>query len=71
VRSCARSRTPVNSGIGRDAQGFAAGELEFRDGGDDAIVVVSHPREVGGPDWPAETATVIRFRDDRFVEMQD
>jgi len=45
--------------------------LEFRDGGGDAVVVVSHPREIGGPEWPAETATVMRFRDERVISLQD
>jgi len=52
-------------------QGFARGKLEFRDGGEEAIVVVSHPSEIGGPDWPAETATVMRFRDGKVVSMTD
>jgi hypothetical protein len=42
----------------RHAQGFAAGSLEFRDVGGDTVIVVSHPSEFGGPEWPAETATV-------------
>jgi ketosteroid isomerase-like protein len=55
----------------RYEQGFAQGKLEFRDGGEDAIIVVSHPSEIGGPDWPAETATIMRFRDDKVVSMED
>jgi ketosteroid isomerase-like protein len=51
--------------------GFAKGDLQFKDAGDDAVVVVSHPSEIGGPDWPDETATVMRFRDERVVSMQD
>jgi len=35
------------------------------------VIVVSHPSEIGGPEWPAETATVMRFRDGRVVSMQD
>lgn len=55
----------------RYAQGFAQGKLEFRDGGEDAVIVVSHPSELGGPDWPDETATVMRFRGGKVVSMQD
>ena len=52
-------------------QGFARGELEFRDGGEQAVIVVSHPSEIGGPDWPSETATVMQFRNERVVSMRD
>jgi ketosteroid isomerase-like protein len=55
----------------RYEQGFAEGKLDFKEGGEDAIVVVSHPSEVGGPEWPAETATIMRFRDGKVVSMQD
>jgi hypothetical protein len=55
----------------RYEQGFAKGDLQFEDGGEDAVVVVSHPSEIGGPDWPEETATVMRFRDESVVSMQD
>jgi ketosteroid isomerase-like protein len=55
----------------RHAQGFAQGDLEFRDAGADAVIVVSHPSAIGGPEWPAETATVMRFRGGKVVEMQD
>jgi hypothetical protein len=27
--------------------------------------------EIGGPEWPAETSTVIRFHEGRVVSMQD
>ena len=55
----------------RYEQGFAKGRLEFKDGGEDLIIVVSHPREIGGPDWPAETATIMRFSDGKVVSMED
>ncbi len=55
----------------RHAQGFGKGDLRFLDGGEQAVVVVSHPSEIGGPDWPEETATVMRFRGERVVSMQD
>jgi hypothetical protein len=35
------------------------------------VIVVSYPSEIGGPEWPAETATVMRFRDGKLVSMQD
>jgi ketosteroid isomerase-like protein len=52
-------------------QGFAKGRLEFKDGGENAIIVVSHPSEIGGPEWPDETAILMRFRQARVVSMQD
>jgi ketosteroid isomerase-like protein len=55
----------------RYEQGFAKGRLEFLDGGQDALIVVAHPSEIGGAEWPAEVATVMRFRDGKVVSMQD
>jgi ketosteroid isomerase-like protein len=55
----------------RHEQGFARSSLDFVDAREDTVIVVSHPREVGGADWPEETATTIRFRDGKVVEMQD
>jgi ketosteroid isomerase-like protein len=55
----------------RYEQGFAKGDVEIREVGDDAIIVVAHPMEIGGPEWPAETATIMRFRDGRVVSMRD
>jgi ketosteroid isomerase-like protein len=55
----------------RHEQGFAKCDVEFRDGGEDAIIVVTHPSEIAGPEWPAETATLMRFRDGRVVSMRD
>ena len=55
----------------RHAEGFAAGALEFRDVGGDTVIVVSHPSQIGGPEWPDETATLMRFRQARVVSMQD
>jgi ketosteroid isomerase-like protein len=55
----------------RYEQGFANGDLDFRDGGGDAVIVVAHPSELGGPEWPDETATLMRFRGGRVVSMQD
>ena len=55
----------------RYEQGFGRGEMELVDAGPGAVIAVSWPREVGGEEWPAETATVISFRDDKIVFMQD
>jgi ketosteroid isomerase-like protein len=55
----------------RHEQGFARGGLQFIDGGPDVVIVVSHPREIAGPEWPSETATVITFKDGRVREMRD
>jgi ketosteroid isomerase-like protein len=52
-------------------QGFAKGGLEFKKVGEDAVIVVSHPSDTGGTEWPQETATLIRFREGRVVSMQD
>src|SRR2546429_7763102 len=52
-------------------QGFAKGKLEFKDGGENAIIVVSHPSEIGGPEWPDETAKLMLFREGRGVSMPD
>jgi ketosteroid isomerase-like protein len=55
----------------RFEQGFAKGDLTFRSAGEDAVIVVAHPSEIGGPEWPDETATVMTFRDERVISMQD
>ena len=55
----------------RHAAGFAQGRLNLHDAGPDVVVVTSHPSEIGGPEWPRETSTVIRFRDGKVVSMQD
>jgi ketosteroid isomerase-like protein len=55
----------------RYEQGFGRADMEVLDGGPGAVVVVSHPREVGGADWPAEAATVLSFAGGKVVAMQD
>ena len=55
----------------RHAAGFADRRLELHDAGPDAVIVTAHPREIGGPEWSDETATVIRFRQGKVVSMQD
>ena len=44
-----------------------AGELT----GQDLLIVVAHPSEIGGAEWPAVVATVMRFRGGKVVSMQD
>ena len=55
----------------RYEQGFGRAEMEFVDGGPGAVIVVSHPSEVGGPEWPDEAATVLSFDGEKVVAMQD
>ena len=55
----------------RFQQGFTRGDLEFIDTAGEKVIVVSHPANVGGPDWPEEIATVITFREGTVIEMQD
>ena len=55
----------------RRAAGFAEGRLKFHEAGPDVVVVTAYPSEIGGPEWPDETSTVIRFREGKVVSMQD
>ena len=55
----------------RHAAGFAEGRLKFQEAGPDVVVVTAYPSEIGGPEWPDETSTVIRFRNGKVVSMQD
>jgi ketosteroid isomerase-like protein len=55
----------------RYEQGFAKGDMHFREGGENAVIVVAHPSEIGGSDWPSEAATVMQFQNERVVSMQD
>jgi ketosteroid isomerase-like protein len=55
----------------RHAAGFAEGRLAFHEAGPDVVIVTAHPSEIGGPEWPAETSTVIRFRAGKVVSMED
>ena len=45
------------------------GLAAWQRGGDDHLL--SHPADVGGPDWPEETAIAITFRGEKVVAMQD
>jgi hypothetical protein len=54
----------------RYEQGFAGGRMELLEVGEDRLIMVDYPAEVGGPEWPEETATVITFRDGKAIHMQ-
>jgi ketosteroid isomerase-like protein len=52
----------------RRSEGVNRAEVELIDAGEDVLVSISHT--VDRPDWPAEPATVIRFRDGKAIEMR-
>ena len=54
----------------RYEQGFAGGRMELVDAGEEKLIMVTYPAEVGGAEWPQETATIITFRDEKAVHMQ-
>ena len=67
-----RSREDVMARLReRFSEGFAGEIVRIERLSDDAVVVVAHPSEIGGSDWPDEVATVIEFRDGKVVRMQD
>ena len=55
----------------RFEQGFTMGPIELLEGVPGTVILLSHPAEVGGSDWPEETAIAIMFRDGKVVAMQD
>ena len=55
----------------RHAAGFGQGRMNIQEAGSDVVVVTAHPSEIGSPEWPDETSTVLRFRDGKVVSMQD
>ena len=55
----------------RHAAGFATGRLNIHAAGANVVVVTSHPSEIGGPEWPDNVSTVIRFNEGRVVSMRD
>jgi ketosteroid isomerase-like protein len=55
----------------RYEQGFTMGPIELVEGGPGMVILLSRPAEVGGPDWPEETAIAITFRAGKVVAMQD
>jgi ketosteroid isomerase-like protein len=68
---CDNRRDVMETVRERYRQGFAGGRLEFVEAAPDSVIVVSHPSEIAGPEWPDETATLIRFRGRRVLQMQD
>ena len=54
----------------RQEEGAPRGEVELIDAGDDTLISVTRRSPDRDPDWPAEAATVITFRDGRAVRMQ-
>ena len=52
----------------RRKEGVSRAEVELIDAGEDVLVSVSHT--VDRPGWPDESATVIRFRDGKAIEMR-
>ncbi|MDQ2968832.1 MAG: nuclear transport factor 2 family protein [Actinomycetota bacterium] len=55
----------------RYEQGFAHGDLDLSHAGSDTVIAVSHPSAIGGPEWPDETAIVMRFKGGAVVSMRD
>ena len=68
---CANREEVVGTLRERYEQGFGRARMELVDGGPGKVIAVSWPREIGGDEWPDEAATVISFRDERIVSMQD
>ena len=55
----------------RYEQGFGRADMELVDGGAGGVIVVSHPSEIGGDEWPEESATVLSFEGEKIVAMKD
>jgi ketosteroid isomerase-like protein len=55
----------------RHEQGFTKGRVELVEAGPATVVLLSWPAEIGGPEWPEETATVVTFDGGRVTRMQD
>ena len=55
----------------RYEEGFTMGPIELVEGEPGTVILLSHPAQVGGPEWPEETAIAITFRDGKVVAMQD
>jgi ketosteroid isomerase-like protein len=68
---CANRDEVVQTLRERYEQGFGRARMELVDAGPGTVVAVSWPREIGGDEWPEEVATVLSFRDERIVSMQD
>ena len=55
----------------RYEEGFTMGPIKLVEGGPGTVILLSRPAEVGGPEWPEETAIAITFRGGKVVAMQD
>ena len=55
----------------RHEHGFTMGPIELVEGGPGTVILLTRPAEVGGPEWPEETAIGITFRAGKVVAMQD
>ena len=55
----------------RHEQGFTMRPFELIEGGPGTVILLSHPAQVGGPEWPEETAIAVTFREGKVVAMQD
>ena len=55
----------------RYEEGFTRGPIELIEGGPGTVILLSRPAEVGGAEWPEETAIGITLRDGKVVAMQD
>jgi ketosteroid isomerase-like protein len=55
----------------RYEEGFARGEVKILDARSDAVIILSHPNQIAGDEWPDEVATVFTFEGERIVAMKD
>jgi ketosteroid isomerase-like protein len=55
----------------RYEEGFTLGRFELVEVEPGVVILVSHPAETGGDEWPEETAIAITFRGGKIVAMQD
>ena len=55
----------------RYEEGFTKGPIELVEGGPGTVILLSRPAEVGGPEWPEETAIAITLRAGKVVAMRD
>jgi ketosteroid isomerase-like protein len=55
----------------RHEEGFTLGPFELVEVEPGTVILVSHPAETGGEQWPEETAIAITFRAGKVFSMQD
>jgi ketosteroid isomerase-like protein len=55
----------------RYEEGFTRGPIELVEGRPGTVILLSHPAQVGGPEWPEETAIAVTFRAGKVIAMQD